>query len=460
MRTLLLRSTVSHLLVSLGAVALFAALSPPLFREYYVRAEDKHLRSAAQGIGRAAEALFRRSPDRRNLQVLVTTSAEVIGGRVDLQIEGETIRAGQVSTLAPNQHVTVPLPTAHGSIALSKPLTGWVQMARVQRLVTVLAAAIAGLLSLALAYATARASSAPLVAMSRAAERLAAEDFSVRLPERGPQEIASLARSLNRMAGELERAFSEMHHLDQLRREFVGNASHELRAPLTNIRGFLDAVLDGTAASPEEQTKCLQTASAEARRMTRIVEELLQLSRLQAGVLEFDLAPQDPGDIVASVVAGFEPRLRDRRVNLAVRAETATRASVDGDKIAQVLVNLLDNALRYSPPGATITVAVRPQGERVQVSVADEGPGIPIGKLEEIWERFHKADPSRPRTEPGSRSRPGNRAGDRAAPWRGSVRPPPRAVRRGGGVLAAGRASSDSLAPTRAGRQLTPMLLA
>jgi signal transduction histidine kinase len=204
------------------------------------------------------------------------------------------------------------------------------------------------------------------------------------------------------MASDLQKAFDEMHRLDKLRREFVGNASHELRAPLTNIRGFLDAVLDGTAASSEDQRRCLETASGEARRMTRIVEELLQLSRMQAGVLEFDFGPVDLREIACHVLESFEPRLSARQVTASIEARGTPTVTADGDKIAQVIVNLLDNALRYSPDRGQLLVSLQAEREGVRVAVADQGPGIPDANLNDIWERFHKVDPARPRSQPGA----------------------------------------------------------
>lgn len=406
MRSLLWRVTLSHLLVSLGALLLLALLSPYFFQAYYARAEVRRVNAAVTGLSRAAAGLLKTGSPSPTLETMVNNSAEVLGGQVALvrTTDGHIITASRRhGAFSLDRTLQLWRPVAPDvQLVVRLPLTGLNEMKRAQWAATLVTCALAALLAVALALALSRGITSPLVAMSQAAKRLAGEDFSARVKERGPQEVASLAQSLNHMAGELEVAFNEMHRLDQLRREFVANASHELRAPLTNIRGFLDAVLDGTAASPDEQERCLQTASAEARRMTRIVEELLQLSRLQAGVLQFDLAPQDLREIVDSVAGSFAARLREREVAVVVDAKKIPVVEVDGDKLAQVLVNLLDNALRYSPAGGTITVSVQPERSGIRVAVADEGPGIPASDLSEIWERFHKADPARPRTEPGA----------------------------------------------------------
>lgn len=406
MHSLLVRVTISHLLVSLGALGLLALLSPYFFRASYARSEVRRVNAAVTGLSRAATGLLKRDSAAPALNTLVRNSANVLGGEVFIvRVTDGAILAtsGRHAGPASERHLELSRPLAENVFLVVRlPLTGLSYMMRAQRTATLVTAGLAALLAIALAVTVSRAISSPLVAMSQAAGRLANEDFSARVEERGPEEVASLARSLNHMAGALEVAFNDMQRLDLLRREFVGNASHELRAPLTNIRGFLDAILDGTATSPQEQTQCLQTASSEARRMTRIVEELLQLSRLQAGVLEFDLAPQDLREIAESIGETFAPRLRERDVNLELEAEPLPEVAVDGDKLAQVLVNLLDNALRYSPVGATITLSLKGEPGRVRVGVADEGPGIPVKDLPEIWERFHKVDPARPRTQPGA----------------------------------------------------------
>ena len=452
MRSLLWRVTLSHLLVSLGALLLLALLSPYFFRTYYARSEVRRVNAAVTGLSRAAAGLLKAGSPSPTLDTMIRNSATVLGGEVLLvrTSDGRVISTSGRHAASLEKRLEVWRPVAPKvQLIVRLPLTGLNEMMRAQRVATLFACALATLLALALALALSRGVTSPLIAMSQAAQRLAAEDFTVRVPQRGPQEIASLASSLNRMAEDLEVAFNDMRRLAQLRRDFVANASHELRAPLTNIRGFLDAVLDGTA-SPDEQTRCLQTASAEARRMTRIVEELLQLSRLQAGVLQFDLAPQDLREIVESVAASFDARLNERDVAISIHAADIPIIEVDGDKLAQVLVNLLDNALRYSPPGGTISVSVQPAAnpksagvttcvtgpadsvhataattrvtgpaglpqksagvttcvtgpaDGVRVTVADQGPGIPDGDLTEIFERFHKVDPARPRTEPGA----------------------------------------------------------
>ncbi|MBU0606334.1 MAG: HAMP domain-containing histidine kinase, partial [Armatimonadetes bacterium] len=403
MRSLRWRLTITHLLVSLLAVALVALLTPPLFFRTYTRSELKRWHAITGGLARAAEPLLREGADSPHLLHLIRTSAQVLAAEVTIiGTDGRVVissnpdrPAGQLlprTPAAPSRLTEHRTQLAGGWIVIRKPVPGWEQLLRAQRDVVGFAALAAAVLAVLLAYASARAVAAPLVTMSEAAHRLAEGDFAVSLPETGPAEVRSLAASMNHMAESLA-------SLDGLRREFIASASHELRAPLSSIRGFLGALQDGTADSEEERQRCLAAAAAEARRMTRLVEDLLQLSRLQAGVLEFEFEPTNLREVVEGVVHSFEPRLREHDVQAKLNTEDVPVVMADGERLVQVVVNLLDNALRYSPAGGTIAVTVGrglvPRPDRVVVTVADEGPGIPESDLAEVFERFHKADPAR-----------------------------------------------------------------
>ncbi|MCE5237066.1 HAMP domain-containing histidine kinase [bacterium] len=405
MRSLRWRLTLTHMLVSLLAVALVALLTPPLFYRYYSVAETLRWKGAVGGLASAAEPLLREGAGSPHLRRLIKTSAQVLDAEVVItgadrmviissnpdHVPGQLVPPSRPAAARLAEYAT---PLAHGTIIIRKPVPGWQHLQRAQWVVVGFASLAAAVLAVLLAYASARAVAWPLVSMSEAAGRLAAGDFAVSLSETGPTEVASLAASMNHMAASLA-------SLDGLRREFIASASHELRAPLSAIRGFLGALQDGTADSAEARQRCLAGAAAEAQRMTRLVEDLLQLSRLQAGVLEFEFAPTDLAQLVQGVLQSFEPRLRERGVEAWVETGDAPEVMADGERLVQVLVNLLDNALRYSPEGGSIDVRVQ-AGERVPdsqmcvlVTVRDHGPGIPEADLAVIFERFHKADPAR-----------------------------------------------------------------
>lgn len=199
---------------------------------------------------------------------------------------------------------------------------------------------------------------------------------------------------------------TEAERLERLRREFVANASHELRAPLTSIQGFLGAVADGTAATDDDRARCLRIAAEQAELMRRLVDQLLDLSRLQTGMAPFDMQRLDLGPLIAGAVEALSPQAAAKDLIVTVRADDLPPVRADGDRIMQVLVNLLDNAIRFSPPGGEVTVSAETEGGApgggVVVSVRDEGPGIPEEDLPLIWDRFHKADRSRSRADGGA----------------------------------------------------------
>lgn len=552
MRTLLVRLSISHLLVALGSLALLLWLSPRLFLHYYLAAEQERLSVAVRGLAATAERLAQSPARDSDLALLIRTSGVMLGGEVAL-IDGggnqvllashgspdtagwalaawQTYRqTGRPPSVALGQATTVTLVAPMGeatdfasALVVRHRAPELQTLLRAHRLMTAASAAMALILALILSLLVSRAVASPLVAMARAAQRLAAGDFSVTVPERGPAEVTSLAASLNRMASALAATFAALEEerqrlaevlstmaegviavdaagqittankaasellgrelqvgsaltgaipaeraaevtaalavgsplsfvfsrgerdlscsltpaagggavlvmadvtatrrLDQIRREFVAAVSHELRAPLTSIRGFLGAILDGTAREPQELDHCIRVADQEAARMGRLVEELLELSRLQAGVMEFELAPTDVAGVVRGVASAFAPRLASIGVRLDLQLpEDLPLVEADGERLAQVFTNLLDNALRYSPAGGTVTARLRPvtpaeltelRFEETPVcsrcllaSVRDQGPGIPETDLVRIWERFHKSDRARTRTDPGA----------------------------------------------------------
>ncbi len=202
---------------------------------------------------------------------------------------------------------------------------------------------------------------------------------------------------------------TETERLERLRREFVANASHELRAPLTSIRGFIGAVADGTAETEEEKQNCLRVAAQQADLMRRLVDQLLDLSRLQAGVVSFDCEELQPEPLLRAGLDALAPQAAAKGVTLELERDDLPAITVDGDRIMRVLVNLIDNAIRYSPEGSDAEVTARTQAAssagdqaRIVISVRDHGPGIPEEELPSIWERFHRVDKSRQRPEGGA----------------------------------------------------------
>jgi len=186
----------------------------------------------------------------------------------------------------------------------------------------------------------------------------------------------------------------------QSQRDFVANVSHELKTPLTSIQGFSQALLDGTASTPEATARAARIIHDEAERMRRLVDELLILARFDAGQMVMARDPVELGPLLRGCVEKLAPQAQAAGVALALDVPERLFVTGDTDRLAQVFTNLLDNALAHTPAGSKVVLAARPAEDRraVEVAVADAGEGIPAGVLPRIFERFYQVDKSRRRS--------------------------------------------------------------
>jgi signal transduction histidine kinase len=258
------------------------------------------------------------------------------------------------------------------------------------------AAALALLLSLLLTRYLAR----PLRELATAARRVATGDLAQRVPIRSRDEVGALAAAFNEMAASLERG-------EAARRNLVADVAHELKTPLTVVEGTVEAMLDGVYPADRER---LESIREEVTLLTKLVADLRELSLADAGGLRLEREPLDPGALVRRAVAAASARAEARGLTLAAELpDDLPLVAGDGGRLAQVLANLLDNALRYTPAGGRVTVsAVAAPAEPgdgtsgVRLAVTDTGPGIPAADLPHVFDRFYRADPSRARRSGGS----------------------------------------------------------
>lgn len=191
--------------------------------------------------------------------------------------------------------------------------------------------------------------------------------------------------------------------LEQMRRQFISDASHEMRTPLTSIGGFASAIADGTAGSQEERVRSATLIVREVHRLSRLVEDLLNLSRIESGAVSLDLEEIDLQELIGGAVESMETQGAEKQVEFEVEVpEGLPQVRADSDRVYQVLVNLLSNALRFNRPRGRIGVRALEVNGEVRVEVSDTGAGIPPDQLPHIWERFHRADPSRARQDGGT----------------------------------------------------------
>jgi heavy metal sensor kinase len=256
-------------------------------------------------------------------------------------------------------------------------------------LAPILKAALVGLVvSVVLAWLVSRWVTAPLRRLAGAAQSVAAGRYEQRVPLEGPAEVESLAADFNQMVQHVQAT-------QQGQRDFVANVSHELRTPLTSIDGFAQAILDGTAADRDSQIHAAQVIHEESDRLARLVDDLLDLARLDAGQMTFTRVPVDLNALVARVADRLSLRAQERGVRLENEVTGLPSVSGDGDWLAQVFTNLIDNALKHTPAGGIVRLRGEAHAAQVLVHVEDNGPGIPAEDLSRIFERFYQVDKAR-----------------------------------------------------------------
>ncbi|MCS6827307.1 MAG: HAMP domain-containing histidine kinase, partial [Caldilinea sp.] len=236
---------------------------------------------------------------------------------------------------------------------------------------------------------------APLMAATRA---LAEGDLSYRVDvgHVSLAEVHALATSFNQMADRVQQS-------QQAQRDFVANVSHDLKTPLTSILGYSQALLDGAAGTPQAQQRAALVIHQEAQRLGHLVEEVIDLARLESGQLLLRLQSIDPNEIGEEMLESFRPQAEAARVALEWKpAFSCPQITVDAARLRRALANLLDNAIKHTPAGGRVLLALEhlESFKQVQFSVRDNGPGIPESERERIWERFYRLD--RARTAGGS----------------------------------------------------------
>jgi two-component system sensor histidine kinase BaeS len=254
------------------------------------------------------------------------------------------------------------------------------------------AALAATIVAVVLSLYLSRGVIAPVRAMSVATQRIADGRYDERVPVRGEDELAQLGMRFNQMAEKLSQ-------VESMRRRLIGDVSHELRTPLTAIKGSMEGLMDAVLPATDET---YQQIYAEADRLSRLVEDLQELSRVEARAYDLDLRPLDVACLVGTVSKRLTPQFEAKPIFLELAlAPELPRIMADEDRIVQVLTNLIGNALQYTPESGKITITAKQISHEVQISVRDTGLGIPPEHLPNIFDRFYRVDKSRSRRAGG-----------------------------------------------------------
>lgn len=228
----------------------------------------------------------------------------------------------------------------------------------------------------------------PIRQMSVATKRFSAGEFDTKIPVEGSDEIAELATAFNSMADSLA-------NLEYMRSSFLANVAHDLRTPMTSISGFIDGILSG-AIPQEQQSYYLGVIGQEIRRLSRLVSNLLDISRMEAGNRKFEKTPFDICETARIILLTFEAKIDAKKLNVEFDApEDRLYVYSDKDAVYQVLYNLCDNAVKFSRDGGLYRITIKEAGDKVSVSVFDEGIGVSKEDLPNVFDRFYKSDKSR-----------------------------------------------------------------
>ena len=233
---------------------------------------------------------------------------------------------------------------------------------------------------------------APVQTLSAASQSIAEGHYDERVQVNGADEIAQLAASFNQMAGQLEQ-------VESMRRQLIGDVTHELRTPLTSIKGYMEGLVDGVLPSTPETFNQIHR---EADRLSRLVDDLQELSRVEAKAYALDLRSVAVSDLVQTTVKRLSPQAMGKRIALrsSLPADLPPLLA-DEDRITQVLVNLVANAIQYTPEGGDVTISAVRAGDEIHVTVKDTGIGIPPEHIANLFTRFYRVDKSRSRTAGG-----------------------------------------------------------
>lgn len=235
----------------------------------------------------------------------------------------------------------------------------------------------------------------PLCMITDAAKQYASGNLDYDIPITTQDEMGYLSASLNYMSKQLK-------DVEDYQKKFIANVSHDFRSPLTSIKGYVEAIADGTIP-PELQDKYLKIILFETERLTDLTKDLLTLNEFDRKELLLDKTSFDIHEVIKTTAESFEGRCTEKKIEIELLFVSRTLSvTADRSKIQQVLYNLLDNAIKFSSPESTITIETTEKGDKVFVSVKDRGIGIPKGSIPKVWDRFYKSDLSRGKDKKGT----------------------------------------------------------
>ncbi len=374
------------------------AESEPLALALKHRATQARLRHVVRRVSEATDARvtlleLRTSPGEPARRIVVADSAAGSGaGPFGSSVANDAATTGRPSSgvedVAGTRVGEAALPLGGGGrpwvAVLSASLADVDETVALIRRQILIAGGVALLAALAAGWIAARAHAKRLARLEAAAERVAEGDFSAPIPDEGSDEVGQLAATLN----EMQRRLGQ---LDSARREFIANASHELRTPIFSLGGFVE-LLDEDEPDPAAREEFVRTMREQIARLTKLTADLLDLSKLDAGALELEATPVDLNEIASRVASEFWPASERRGSPIEIQDSGRAEALADADRVAQIMRILLDNALTHTPEGTSISITAQRQDGTASLVVKDDGPGVDPHELERVFDRFYTGD--------------------------------------------------------------------
>ncbi|MEI6513331.1 MAG: ATP-binding protein [bacterium] len=417
----------SRLILSHLAIAAVAAVAASIylsisFKELQVKYQEHSLLSSAyaladaletdfgtpQGLRQTRHAMRKLAIDDpgvfavvdRNGQVLATTIASTPEGStlsgIESVLSGKPYIQVTPGTKDDDQHIVVLVPIEHNGKVVGA-VRAWVSekdyrnsLAPIKK-ITALALSGVIVFSVVVSLVLAQALIIPIRKMRQLSKRIAGGDFETRVREPSGDELGELSEDLNTMA-------SRLQELERARRDFMGNISHELRSPVSNIRITSEVLQRRAERLGDDSAKLFGTVIAETERLELLIDELLELSAIMAGVLILEKEVFDLKPMLEELIENISPRAHQKNINIGLLADPTINISADWTRLARAIGNLIDNAVKFTPSGGQVVLSARRCDAEITIEVTDTGEGISEEDLPKVFERFYRADKARTRT--------------------------------------------------------------
>ncbi len=290
-------------------------------------------------------------------------------------------------------------------IQASIPATDVKQMIFELRMEIIVAAVIVTIIMFIASVFISRSISKPLITIGRAAREIQDGNLDLRINIKSKDEIGEVAQAVNAMVERLNSDIVRLKKLEKIRSEFLGNVSHELRTPIFMLQGYLETLLDGAINDPVVSRDFLEKAHANAMRLNALLQDLIEISRIESGDMKMSFRYFPIVELTENVIEQYRETASSKKLNLMLCKNDVSDEQIvfgDRERLAQVLSNLIDNAIKYTQPGGEVSIHLEHEGEYVRVSVRDTGIGISAEHHDRIFERFYRVDKERSRDAGGT----------------------------------------------------------